>query len=118
MFLFFDGATKATFWMLGAIFSFSLMAIAGRELGGELDSFEIMLRRSIFGIFIILALAMCFGTINQIKFTDLKLHTIRNISHFFGQTLWYFALTQVTLAQLFAFEFTTPLWVDYLRLYF
>ena len=111
MFLFFDGATKATFWMLGAIFSFSLMAIAGRELGGELDSFEIMLRRSIFGIFIILALAMCFGTINQIKFTDLKLHTIRNISHFFGQTLWYFALTQVTLAQLFAFEFTAPLWV-------
>ena len=111
MFLFFDGATKATFWMLGAIFSFSLMAIAGRELGGELDSFEIMLWRSIFGIFIILALAMCFGTINQIKFTDLKLHTIRNISHFFGQTLWYFALTQVTLAQLFAFEFTAPLWV-------
>ena len=52
-----------------------------------------------------------FNTLNQIKFTHLKLHALRNISHFFGQTLWYFAVTQVTLAQLFAFEFTAPLWV-------
>ena len=87
------------------------MAIAGRELGGELDSFEIMLWRSLAGIFIVLALAWRFNTLNQIKFNTLKLHTIRNVSHFFGQTLWYFAVTKVTLAQLFAFEFTAPLWV-------
>ena len=111
MFLSFDTSTKAAFWMLGAVLSFSLMAIAGRELGGELDSFEIMLWRSIAGIFIVLSLAFQFGTLNQIKFTDLKLHAIRNACHFFGQALWYFAVTQVTLAQLFAFEFTAPLWV-------
>jgi len=111
MFLSFDASTKAAFWMLGAVLSFSLMAIAGRELGGELDSFEIMLWRSIAGIFIVLFLALQFGTLNQIKFTDLKLHAIRNVCHFFAQALWYFAVTQVTLAQLFAFEFTAPLWV-------
>ena len=111
MFLSFDTSTKAAFWMLGAVLSFSLMAIAGRELGGELDSFEIMLWRSFAGIFIVLSLALQFGTLNQIKFTDLKLHAIRNACHFFGQALWYFAVTQVTLAQLFAFEFTAPLWV-------
>lgn len=102
---------KAGVWMLGAVISFSLMAIAGRELGGELDSFEIMLWRSLAGIFIVLVVAWRFNTLNQIKFNNLKLHTIRNVSHFFGQTLWYFAVTKVTLAQLFAFEFTAPLWV-------
>ena len=70
-----------------------------------------MLWRSLAGIFIVLALAWRFNTLNQIKFNNLKLHTIRNVSHFFGQTLWYFAVTKVTLAQLFAFEFTAPLWV-------
>ena len=102
---------KAGVWMLGAVISFILMAIAGRELGGDLDSFEIMLWRSLAGIFIVLALAWRFNTLNQIKFNNLKLHTIRNVSHFFGQTLWYFSVTKVTLAQLFAFEFTAPLWV-------
>ena len=111
MFLTFSASMKAGFWMLGAVFSFSLMAISGRELGGELNSFEIMLWRSLAGIVIVLAFAWQFNTLNQIKFTHLKLHALRNISHFFGQTLWYFAVTQVTLAQLFAFEFTAPLWV-------
>ena len=111
MFLTFSASMKAGFWMLGAVFSFSLMAISGRELGGELNSFEIMLWRSLAGIVIVLAFAWQFNTLDQIKFTHLNLHALRNISHFFGQTLWYFAVTQVTLAQLFAFEFTAPLWV-------
>lgn len=111
MFLTFSASLKAGFWMLGAVFSFSLMAISGRELGGELNSFEIMLWRSLAGILIVLAFAWQFDTLDQIKFTHLKLHALRNISHFFGQTLWYFAVTQITLAQLFAFEFTAPLWV-------
>lgn len=111
MFLTFSASLKAGFWMLGAVFSFSLMAISGRELGGELNSFEIMLWRSLAGILIVLAFAWQFNTLDQIKFTHLNLHALRNISHFFGQTLWYFAVTQITLAQLFAFEFTAPLWV-------
>ena len=45
---------KAAYWMIGAMFSFSLMAISGRELGGHLDTFEIMMYRSLIGIFIVL----------------------------------------------------------------
>jgi len=109
---------KAGLWMVGAVVSFSIMAIAGRELTGKLDSFEIMLWRSLAGMIIVSGLAWHFNLLQQIKFTDLKLHIIRNISHFFGQTLWYFALTQITLAQLFAFEFTAPLWVALIAPFF
>ena len=44
---------KAAYWMIGAMFSFSLMAVSGRELGGYLDTFEIMMYRSLIGIFIV-----------------------------------------------------------------
>ncbi len=36
---------------------------------------------------------------------------IRNLFHFTGQNLWFWALTVIPLAQVFALEFTSPLWV-------
>ena len=44
--------------MLGAMFSFTLMAIAGRELAGNLDTFEIMMYRSFIGVLIVLFIAV------------------------------------------------------------
>lgn len=100
---------RAALWMLGAILSFSLMAVAGRELGGQLDTFEIMLFRSAIGIFIVLVVAGTAGTMNQINSDRLGLHAIRNLSHFAGQNLWFFAVTLIPLSQLFALEFSYPI---------
>lgn len=102
---------KAAFWMAGAMASFSLMAIAGRELGGHLDTFEIMMYRSFLGVVIVLVAAKLAGTLGDIGFTQLKLHFVRNSCHFVGQNLWFYAVTIVPLSQLFAFEFSSPLWV-------
>ena len=44
---------KAALWMSGAIASFSAMAVAGREVSFALDTFEIMLFRSIVGVLIV-----------------------------------------------------------------
>ena len=94
------------------------MAVAGRELGDTFDTFEIMLYRSAFGFVIVLILARAFGTLDQIGRTALGLHVIRNALHFTGQNLWFFAVTAIPLAQVFALEFTTPLWVIVLSLFF
>ena len=91
--------------------SFTLMAIAGRELAGYLDTFEIMLYRSILGFCIVVVVAWSVGTLSQIKTDRLVLHLVRNLSHFAGQNLWFYAVALIPLSQLFAFEFTTPLWV-------
>ena len=40
---------RAALWMTGAIASFSAMAIAGREVSFALDTFEIMMYRSVVG---------------------------------------------------------------------
>jgi len=102
---------RAAFWMLGAIFSFTAMALAGRALGAEYDTFEIMLYRSLVGLIIVVPLAAHFGTLGQINRDALGLHVIRNLAHFTGQNLWFYAVTVAPLALVFALEFTTPLWV-------
>ena len=48
----------AALWMTGAIVSFSSMAIAGRALSHELDSFEMMMYRSFIGLFIVIVIGL------------------------------------------------------------
>jgi len=97
--------------MLGAMVSFTLMAISGRSLADKLDTFEIMTYRSFIGIAIVLLIAYRAGTLGEVRTRYLKLHIIRNIFHFSGQNLWFFAILYVPLSQMFVFEFSTPLWV-------
>ncbi|WP_019956396.1 DMT family transporter [Yoonia vestfoldensis] len=102
---------QAALWMIGAIVAFTTMAIAGRSVSVELDTFEIMLFRSLIGIGIVLGIAAYAGAMRQIRFRKLRLHLVRNICHFTGQNLWFYAITVIPLAQVFALEFTTPIWV-------
>ncbi|MCB5197795.1 DMT family transporter [Loktanella sp. TSTF-M6] len=102
---------RAGLWMIGAIGSFTSMAVAGRQISFALDTFEIMLFRSLLGIIIVVTVAGFAGTLNQIDTRDLRLHGMRNLAHFTGQNLWFFAVASIPLAQVFALEFTTPIWV-------
>ena len=97
--------------MIGAIVSFTSMAIAGRQVSFALDTFEIMFYRSLLGIVIVCTVAGLSGTWRQVNREQLGLHAIRNLAHFTGQNLWFFAITVIPLAQVFALEFTTPIWV-------
>ncbi|MDA7426990.1 DMT family transporter [Primorskyibacter aestuariivivens] len=102
---------KAAIWMTGAIVSFTSMAIAGRAVSLDLDTFEIMLYRSLIGVVIVMSVATFARTRRQITARNIPLHLMRNISHFAGQNLWFYSITVIPLAQVFALEFTLPLWV-------
>ena len=106
-----NSVPKAAIWMTGAIASFSTMAVAGREVSFALDTFEIMLFRSVVGVIIVVFAAIAFGTLRQINRQQFSLHFARNIMHFIGQNLWFYAVTVIPLAQVFALEFTSPIWV-------
>lgn len=104
-------AGLAALWMIGAIVSFSAMAVAGRALSSDLDTFEMMTYRSIIGFTIVVTVATLRGKLGDITTRDLPRHAARNLAHFAGQNLWFFSLTLIPLAQVFALEFTSPLWV-------
>ena len=102
---------NAALWMIGTMISFSLMAISGRELAPELNTFEIMFFRSLIGLVIVLVIGFFIGTLRQIKTDRIGLHLLRNTAHFTGQNLWFLAVAFIPFSQLFALEFSTPLWV-------
>lgn len=105
------GAGHAALWMLGAIASFSLMAVAGRELSTHLDTFEVMTYRSLIGGALVTAVGAATGRLGRARTHQFRLHVVRNVFHFTGQNLWFYGVAVIPLAQLFTFEFTTPLWV-------
>ena len=103
---------KAALWMLGAIASFTLMAVAGRAVQVELTSFQLMFWRSLIGFAVVFALVMASRPgLSQVRTSQPGLHLTRNVFHFAGQNLWFFGIMAIPLSQLVALEFTMPLWV-------
>lgn len=106
-----NSSLRAALWMTGAIGSFSLMAIGGREVVGHLDTFELMFCRSVIGAVIVIAFGVLTGRLGEARTDRIGLHAVRNLFHFTAQNLWFYAVAFIPLAQLFAIEFTTPIWI-------
>ncbi|MEH6737736.1 MAG: DMT family transporter [Sulfitobacter sp.] len=87
------------------------MAVAGRDLSANYDTFEIMLYRSLVGVIIVMTVIVTQNRWHEIRTDQLGRHALRNLFHFTGQNLWFYAVAFVPLAQVFALEFTSPLWV-------
>lgn len=101
---------KAALWMLGSVCTMVFLAVAGRAAGTVHDTFEMMLYRSIAGLIMMMAYLVVSGRLHEITFNRLPLLTLRNIAHFTAQNLWFYAIMVLPLAQVFALEFTMPIW--------
>ncbi len=86
------------------------MAVAARELTGDLNAFQIMFFRSVLGLFIISLIILKTGKLHTFKTQRIRLHIVRNTFHFMGQYGWLVGISLLPLAEVFALEFTVPLW--------
>lgn len=115
---------RAAAWMALALASFTLLAVAGRKVTALFaaadgrttpdfgDTFQLMFFRSVIALVImVLVIAMSREGWAQVRSRKLGLHGVRNVIHFLGQFSWFHALSLIPLAQLFAIEFTNPIWV-------
>lgn len=101
--------TRAAAWMSGALLSFLAMAVAAREVSSELGTFQILFFRSLVGLAVLAVILQRSGW-TQIRTSRFSLHLIRNISHFGGQYGWFYGIAFIPLAEVFAIEFTVPVW--------
>lgn len=106
-----DRPGRAALWMMGSVLSFSAIAVAGRNVSATHDTFEVLMVRSAVGFVLVVAAGLLTGRMHQISARNLGGHALRNSVHFLGQNLWFYALGKIALAQVFALEFTSPLWV-------
>jgi drug/metabolite transporter (DMT)-like permease len=110
---------RVVFWMLGALLSFSAMAVSVRELARDgLSIFEILAIRS--GVALVV-LAVSLLVRPQLRAYALprrmKLNLLRNSVHYASQYAWALALTMLPLATVFSLEFTMPAWTALLAVW-
>tara|TARA_Y100001970_G_scaffold267935_1_gene358601 strand:+ start:63860 stop:64654 length:795 start_codon:yes stop_codon:yes gene_type:complete len=93
------------------------MAISGRELANDFDTFQILFWRSASGVAIVILIISFRGT-KELKTNYLGKHVARNLIHFVSQYGWFYAIGIIPLAKVFAIEFTTPVWLALIAMLF
>src|SRR6185312_6635178 len=101
---------RAALWMSCAVLAFSFMAVAARELLRHMGAFEILFLRTLATTLLVGAAVARAGTAT-LRTRLFRFHLARALLHLGGQYCWIYAIGALTLATVFAIEFTMPVWV-------
>lgn len=105
-----SGMGAGILWMMACLASFIGMAIGSRELADTMSIAQILVIRSLVGLVVVLILARhLLPELRQMR--DIRLHGLRNLVHFGAQYCWTLGVALMPLAEVFALEFTMPIWV-------
>ena len=110
-------AVRGALWMIGAVLSFALMAVAVRELLRHMQVLEILALRTLVTLLIVCTTMPRHG-IAPLRTRRFPIHALRALVHLGGQFCWMYALGALTLATVFAIEFTMPVWTAILAALF
>jgi len=105
--------TRAAVWMCGALVSLAAMAVATRELSALISIPQILFFRSVCGLLII-GFILWRTNWRQIISPQLPSHFVRNTSHLLAQYCWIYGIIFIPMAEVFAIEFTAPVWTTLL----
>lgn len=110
---------RVVLWMVGALLSFSVMAVSIRALAkGGLSIFEILAIRSGVALLVLLVLLAVRPDLRvHVLPRRMGLNLLRNTVHYAAQYAWAVSLTMLPLAMVFALEFTMPAWTALLAVW-
>ena len=109
---------NALIWMSGALMSFCFMAIAARELSEGMSTFEVLFARALIGLTLVSLIILRSKDWSYLKTERIKFHLGRDLTHLLGQYGWFVGVSLLPLSQVFALEFTAPLWTSILAMIF
>lgn len=99
-------------WMTGTVVCYSATAVATREVSFQIDTPSILFLRSLISVALVVCLAGFSGAgFAQLRTRRIRVHVVRNCTHFVGQFGWFYSIALIPLAHVFAIEFTVPLWL-------
>lgn len=107
-----SATVKTVLWMSGALCCFIVMALGGREVTKAVSPIEVMMFRALISTTVVLLILAVTGqSLGVLKTKRIFTHLGRNCFQFGGQMSWFYAIGLIPLAQVFAYEFTAPIWV-------
>ena len=95
--------------MIGALVSLLMMGLEGRELSAQVEPHHTAFYRSTLCRIILLPFVLRAG-ISTVHTRYVARHIIRNTVHFAATWCWLFGLALLPLAEVFALEFSSPIW--------
>jgi len=105
-------------WMSGTLISFCLMAIGARQISGEIPVLQTLFFRSVVGLILVFSLIILLDKKQVFRTERVTLHAFRNMFHFLGQCGWFIGIGLLPLAEVFALEFTVPIWTAIIAAFF
>lgn len=96
-------------WMLLSVFAFCFVAIGVKQVSTDISPFQIIFFRALIGLISLLILLPKKTIIGS--FSNIKQHLFRNIFHLIAQYGWVIGIVYLSLAEVTAIEFTTPIWI-------
>ncbi len=96
---------------MGTLVSFSMVGIATRHLtDAGLPVLQVLLLRASIGLIVLSPIVLLRGW-STVATAQWRLHGVRNVLHYGASYAWYYGIAVLPLANVFAIEFTAPIWV-------
>src|SRR5438552_5924559 len=108
---------RGVLWMLGAVLSLAVMAVAVRELLRHVAIPEILALRTLVTLLLVSTIMPRHG-FAPLRTRRFPVHAARAVIHLAGQFCWMYAIGALTVATVFAIEFTMPVWTAILAALF
>ena len=111
---------RAALWMGGTLLSFSVVAVALRDVPPDIGTMEILFFRSLTGLAVMVLAAAARGRrgLRDLRSGQPGWTLFRNVMHFGGSWGWAAGIRMLPLATVFALEFTVPVWAALIAVLF
>ena len=103
-----SGAVAGIFWMCTATFCNSGMGALVRSLGGEIPVIELVFFRNVIGILVLAPWLLTSG-MNSRRLSQVPVYALRTCFAYTSMVLLFYALAELPIADVFALQYTIPL---------
>jgi drug/metabolite transporter (DMT)-like permease len=103
-----SGAMAGIFWMCMATFFHSVMGAQVRSLGGEIPVIELVFFRNLIGVLVLVPWLLTSGGDSR-RLSQLPIYALRICFAYISMVLLFYALSELPLANVYALQYTIPL---------
>lgn len=103
-----SGAAAGVFWMCVATFFNSVLGALVRSLGGEIPVIELVFFRNVIGMLVLLPWLLKAGS-RALRMSQRPIYALRIGFAYTSMVLLFFALAELPIADVFALQYTIPL---------